>query len=214
MIERFRIWLTVRVLWFYTLLVGLTSRIVWIGREHAQRLRAQKQSAIYTFWHGRQAMLLYCHWSEAIAVLISPSKDGELVSRLASCYKIPSVRGSSRKKPAQGLRGLIREVRAGRCIAITPDGPIGPAEEIKEGVVYLAQTLGIPILPLASSFSRKAVLKSWDRFLFPFPFNKIIVAYDEPFWIKSNDNPEDKTKELKLILDRLTRKTDDLAARV
>ncbi|MBI4063649.1 MAG: lysophospholipid acyltransferase family protein [Elusimicrobia bacterium] len=212
MIDRFKIWLVVRVLWLYTYFVGLTSRVRWIGREFEQDLIRRKIPAIYAFWHGRQAMLLYYHKGKDISILISPSKDGEIVARIAACYGIPSVRGSSRKKPAEGLIRLVRVIKRGGHIAITPDGPLGPAQSVKQGVLYLAQALGVPILPLTSSYARKVVFKSWDRFNFPFPFNRAVVAYGSPIYVKKEEDFGRKTEELKQVLDNLTRQADDLVS--
>jgi len=204
------IWLLARILWLYTFFVGISSRKIFFGREHEQNLYLRRLPFIYTFWHNRQSMLLYFHKNKPVSILISPSRDGEIISRMASCYGMSATRGSSRKSPTNALRGLVGEIRKGRCVAITPDGPLGPAQTVKHGVVYLAQALKIPILPLTESFARKIVLGSWDRFLVPFPFNRIVVGYREPFWVGENDDLAGKAEELKAVLNSLTLKADDM----
>ncbi|MBI4667749.1 MAG: lysophospholipid acyltransferase family protein [Elusimicrobia bacterium] len=205
------LWLAARILWLYTWFVVATSRTKWIGKEHGEIFRKSESPAIYTFWHNRQALLLYYHRGQRINVFISPSRDGELIARIAACFGIPVVRGSSRKKPIEGLLGLFRQIKKGDRIAITPDGPIGPARQVKQGVVYLARALGIHILPLTCSFARKVVLNSWDKFLFPLPFNRIVVGYDKPFLVGKHDDLGKKAEELKVVLDNLTAQADALA---
>ena len=205
------LWLIVRSLWLYLHFVGKTSKIVCIDKEHEEKLRAAGTPAIYVCWHGRQAILIYAHRGRRISPLASPSKDGEIAARLASLFGMTPVRGSSRKKPDAALRSLMEQVRKGYCIGLTPDGPVGPEREVKSGVIYLAQKLGIPILPISASFKRKTILKSWDTFLFPFPFNKVVIAYGEPIRIAEGDDLDQKSKDLKKVLDNLTDKADDLA---
>lgn len=199
-------------LWLYLQLVGKTSKITWQGRGHEEDLLAQGRPYILAFWHNRQAFLLFPYRNRKIAILISPSKDGEIVAKMARLFRVFSIRGSSRKSPVKALRELVRAVKNGFCLAITPDGPLGPAREVKEGVVYLAQSLHIPILPLTVSYARKVVLNSWDSFLVPLPFNRIFLGCGMPIWVEPQDNLADKAHELKKALDAITEKVDALAS--
>ncbi|MBI4368877.1 MAG: lysophospholipid acyltransferase family protein [Elusimicrobia bacterium] len=206
--DRFLINLAARLLWLYTIFVAKTSTVRWLRREPEEKLRAMGQGAIYTFWHNRQAMLLYLHQKKPIAVLISASKDGEMGAQIAENFELSSVRGSSRKRSSEGLRALIRCVRQGYSIAVAPDGPLGPPREVKQGVLYLSQSLGVPILPVTVAYSQKIVFKTWDAFMFPLPFGKIAAGYGEPIWIKKEDNLEAKAIEVKEALDQISADVD------
>ena len=87
-----------------------------------------------------------------------------------------SVRGSSSRRGATAMRELLEKVAAGHDIAITPDGPRGPAGELGPGLVYLAQKAAIPILPCHARFHGAVRLNTWDRFAIPLPFSKLEVT--------------------------------------
>lgn len=78
---------------------------------------------------------------------------------------------------------MMRFARDGRLLGITPDGPRGPAERVKSGVVYLASRTGLPVLPLAAAAGSAHVFDSWDRFRLPYPFARIVMAYGEPLHV-------------------------------
>lgn len=200
-----------RLIWLYMKFLYWTSSFRWVGKQHEDILREGGRPYLIAFWHNRQAYLLEPYRNRKIAILISPSKDGEIIAQTAKCFGVPSVRGSSRKEPAKALRALLKAVRAGFSPAITPDGPIGPAREVKPGAVYLAQALELPILPLAAASSRKIVFNSWDKFIFPLPFSRIVLGCGEPLIVKQGDDLDKKSAELKAALDAITDQTDALA---
>jgi hypothetical protein len=93
------------------------------------------------------------------------------------------LRGSSSSGGDAAFRDLIRVIRAGRSVAITPDGPRGPRERLKPGVLQLARVTGVPIVPLAAAASRAWWFVRWDRFLVPQPFARLHVAYGDPIHV-------------------------------
>lgn len=203
--------LIARLLWLYLHFVGKTSKFIYIGRENRDQFEKNSLPCIYALWHGRQAILIYAHRNTKVSPLISPSRDGEIVARMCAAFGITSVRGSSRKAPTSALLKLLERVRMGYCLGLSPDGPLGPERQVKSGVLYLAQKLNIPIMPLTASFKRKVFLKSWDQFLFPLPFNRVVIIYGEPIRVSSDSDMDTEAKRLKTILDEITLKADDLA---
>ncbi len=111
---------------------------------------------ILAFWHEHLLLMLHSRWRLPMSVMISQSKDGEYIARVFDWYGVESVRGSSTRGGAMALRELIREARAGKNIAFTPDGPRGPRRVLKEGVVVAAQATGLPIIPIAYAAKKKS----------------------------------------------------------
>jgi len=164
-------------------LVGLLAR-TWryrlVHRERAQALYDARQPFIYVIWHNRILPLLYAHRDEAMVLLISRHRDGGYLADLAERLGYRFVRGSTQRGGDVGLLGIVRALKSGSVVAVTPDGPRGPAERVKPGVVAAAQHAGVPIIPGTARVSRAWRLSSWDRFCIPKPFATIDVVYGVP----------------------------------
>jgi len=198
----------------YISLVGWTSRLRWSGLEHLRQAgQKSKRGFIYAFWHQRQVMFTYTHRQVGVNVLVSRSRDGGIIAEVMRLFGIPAVRGSSSRGSMSATRELVSLLEKGDVVGITPDGPKGPAREVKPGVLYLAQQSGCPILPITNASSRRLVLqKAWDRFNVPLPFSRIFVSHGRPVWISPEDDLRAKAAELKAELDRITEEADRLAA--
>lgn len=192
----------------YLSLVGLGSRIRWEGLDHLEAAR-RGGPFIYAFWHQRQALFTYTHRGCGADVLVSRSRDGEIIARTMELSRIGAVRGSSSRGAAVAAKDLLERLERGVSVGLTPDGPRGPAREVKPGVLYLARRSGRPILPITSSASRRLLLqRAWDRFLVPFPLGRIVIHHAPPLWVGSDDDLEAKAAELKASLDRITEEAD------
>ncbi len=133
--------------------------------------------AIYALWHRS---LLACAWqfrNRNIAILISESFDGELIARTVARLGFVPVRGSSSRGGAPGLRNMERSYRAGLVCAFTADGPRGPAMVAKAGVAQLAALVGAEVGVFYVLPERAWVVRSWDRFLIPKPFSRVVVTW-------------------------------------
>lgn len=189
--------------------MGLTSRITTRGEEHRQGLRLQGRHFIYAFWHQRAPFFAYTHSHDNTSVLVSRSQDGEIIAQLLRLSGIGTCRGSSSRGAQAATREMIETISSGQDLAFTPDGPKGPARKVKPGILYLAQKLGLPILPLTCAFSRKFVsAKSWDRFHLPLPFGRIVVRYGAPIMVGPGDDPEASAAALNAALDAITEQAD------
>jgi lysophospholipid acyltransferase (LPLAT)-like uncharacterized protein len=155
--------------------------VTWRVREHNgavyRTALANQQRVIYTLWHGELLPLLWHHRREGIAVLISEHRDGEIIARIAERLGYATVRGSTSRGASRALIGLVRAVESGRNVAVTPDGPRGPAHVFAPGAAIAAQRSGAPIIPVRVGAARVWRLKSWDRFMIPKPFARIDVHY-------------------------------------
>lgn len=193
---------------FYLRFVGATSRTIWVNRSIRDELEAAGQGFIYAFWHGRQVFLVYLHRDDDIHPLVSQSEDGELIALVCGFFGLKTVRGSTSRGGVEALGQLQKEIESGARVGITPDGPRGPLREVQQGVLYLAQKTGRPIIPVAYGARKKWVFKGWDEFIVPRPFNRITMVYGEPCWVRPGDSFEEKGRELQEALNGVTEEAD------
>jgi len=142
--------------------------------------RARGGATIYAFWHAQMLAFLALHRNENVAVLISGHRDGELIARAATRFGFRTIRGSTSRGAAGALRGLVRALEDGWEVAVTPDGPRGPAEQFAAGPLIAAQQSGAPLVLMAAAPHRVWRLPSWDRFMVPQPWTHITAAYSDP----------------------------------
>jgi len=188
-------------------LIWKTARVEFIRPEMARPILHAEEPFIIAFWHSQLLLMPYSlQGRERVTALISQHGDGELIARTIARFGHPSARGSSRKGGAQVLRESVRIVRSGGPIAMTPDGPRGPAHVVKPGVAEIALLTGAPILPCALAARPVIRMRSWDRFEIPPPFSRIILAYGEPMRL-GRDADEAARDELCM---RLATRLDDL----
>ncbi|MGI9088982.1 MAG: lysophospholipid acyltransferase family protein [Chthoniobacterales bacterium] len=143
---------------------------------------------IWAIWHNRvllfpAVMRRFAPHREG-AALISASRDGALLAEFVARFGYSAVRGSSSKKGASAVRQLSEVMARGEDLAITPDGPRGPAYELGSGIVYLAQNTGAAVMPLNLEYSGCWRLTSWDRFVVPKPFTTVRVKYGPPHHVR------------------------------
>jgi hypothetical protein len=184
--------------------LALTWRVRVINGDVVRALNQSRQPFMYVLWHGQLLPLLWTHRNRQVAVMISEHRDGELIARVAKAIGFRLIRGSTSRGAARALLGACRELESGFDIAVTPDGPRGPAGSVAPGALVISQRTGTPMVPVAASASRAWRLRSWDRFMIPKPFARVIVAYGEP--IRSTaGSARDATEEaasLRVAIDR------------
>ncbi len=181
----------------YIRLVWLTSRFEVIGAAAPQRKWAAGEPFILSFWHGRLLMMPYS-WdrSKQIAMLISNHRDGELIANTIGHFGLGTVRGSSAKEGrnakggTEALRIMLKTLKAGDYVGITPDGPRGPRMRASDGIVAVARMSGVPVIPATYATKARIRLGTWDRFLVPLPFTKGVIMWGEPILIGKDKGPE------------------------
>ena len=187
-----------------------TTRVERVHVEHLEHFRQRGMPVIFAFWHGHLLPLVHYHRREGIVVLVSEHSDGEYISRILSRCGFGTVRGSSTRGGMRGLRELVRAGRAGKDLALTPDGPRGPRNEFKPGALAVAQMTGLPIIPLAVSVSSAWKLGSWDEFLVPKPFATVRIGY-----LSARFVPREASRaELEALAARIASDLNEAAARL
>ena len=185
--------------WAIMHLWSKTVRIRVINREIPDSLHGGGKNVIYAFWHGRQFRLFYTHRNSGIVIPASESRDGEIQAGILDRFGFGVVRGSSKRKGAQALLGLVDALRSGKDVALAVDGPRGPIFEVKQGITYLAGKIGVPIVPLSMAAKRAWILERiWDKYLLPWPFTECIVLYGDPVMVKGTSEEELERTRLEL----------------
>jgi hypothetical protein len=207
--------LTRRIAWLVrlgTLLVrvlGSTWRIRVSYDHDVRRLRAARQPIIFMLWHGELLPLLYHHRDEGVVVMISEHADGEIIARIAENLGFATVRGSTSRGAARALLGAAHMITDGHDVAVTPDGPRGPARTIAPGSAIVAQRTGAPVIAACAAAKRAWRLKSWDRFLIPKPFATVRIAYSDETLVVASDAraAADAAQSLHAVMDAAEQRT-------
>ncbi len=158
------------------------------------RLRSEKTPILFTLWHGQMLPLLWHHRDQGVAVLVSEHKDGEVIARILEWMGYALIRGSTSRGAGRALLGIVRTLKEGHDVAVTPDGPRGPIHKFAPGSVVAANRAGTPILPTVAHVDRFWQLSTWDGFMIPKPFARITIAYGTPT-IVSADTPREAAEE-------------------
>ncbi len=193
--------------------IRLTMRIEVVNDAVLKRFIKgdEEDSLIAAFWHSRLLMMPLFIRKKRFTMLISRHRDGELIRQAVRLFPIDAIRGSTTRGGGPALKRLVKALKHGSHVAITPDGPRGPRNVAQEGVIMLASWTGRPILPVAFSASRKKVFNSWDRFVFPYPFARGVFVYGEPIWVGSRGDRagiEEKRRTLESTLNQITDQAD------
>lgn len=171
----------------YIRLVMLTNRKTFHINEDAVTYMRGEKNAIFAFWHGRMMLLPAINPPRKMHVLISEHRDGKLISQVIHHFGQDTVVGSSSKGGSEAVRNIVRLLKKGDNISITPDGPRGPNQVAEAGIVTIARLSGKPVLPVTFSASKNKRLKSWDRFIVAKPFGRIVFCIGAPIMIEQAD---------------------------
>ena len=161
-------------------LLGRTWRFRVVNANAVAQLRSNRTAFIYSLWHGHLLPLLWFHRRQGVLVLISEHRDGELVARAAESLGFGLIRGSTTSGAGRALISIVRSLQAGNEVAITPDGPRGPRHKYAPGALIAAQRSDAFILPVVAVADRAWHLRSWDQFMIPKPFARVVIAYGKP----------------------------------
>lgn len=180
--------------WARTLRFTVDDRAQVIGVPPNERY-------IGALWHNRLLLLPFVIKKflpeRRGGALISASRDGALLADLVERFDFEVVRGSSSRKGASAIRQLAEIIAGGRDVVITPDGPRGPAYELGQGIVFLAQQSGAAVVPINLEYSSCWRVKSWDRFILPKPFSKVRVTFGLPHHVAptASDSEFEKARQ-------------------
>ncbi len=172
-----------------------TLRVTITNSEALKQLSKENKNYIVAFWHGTMLLSWYLNRNKNVAALTSKSKDGDLLARLLKSWNYQVIRGSSSSGGEIALGIMIDYAKNKNSIAITPDGPRGPAKKLKAGAVVTAKKSGLPLVLLGVGYQKKRVLKNWDSFQVPSFFSRANVIYSEPIYV-DKDLDYNETSEI------------------
>lgn len=148
-----------------------------------------KGPVIVPFWHYSIFYMLHHLRRYPGVALVSASRDGEFVARIAQRLDFATVRGSSHRQGVGALKGLLRAMREGRNVGLVADGSQGPARRAQAGAIFLASKTGASVVPMAWAADRCKIFRSWDRTVLPLPFCRIVMRCGRPMQVpKDLDN--------------------------
>lgn len=194
-------WLSLLGTWAIRML-GMTWRVRMIDAGPIDRLRHDGQPVALLLWHGQLLPLLYVMRFQSIASLISTHKDGELIAQVARRLGCKLIRGSSSRGADRALLGLVRALRDGFTVAVTPDGPRGPYRSFAPGALVAAHRAQAPVVAFGVHASRAWYLGSWDRFMIPKPFARLTIVFDTPVMVPG-ESSRDAAGAVTMFTDRM-----------
>ena len=175
-----------------------------IGEEHILPLINNATVSVPCYWH--QNIILCSTYMREVArrgyklcVLVSGSVDGEVPAKIARSWGAKVIRGSANQSGALALRDQHQMVKKGYSIVTLVDGPSGPKLEVKTGAILMARIANVPIIPIACAADRAWHMDTWDGFIIPKPFARVVVAIGEPYRIRPDD-PLDNMETNRLIV--------------
>jgi Kdo2-lipid IVA 3' secondary acyltransferase len=207
--SRFFKWLGVKFLLSYLWILRKTCRIRVLASNYALSSEFRAKPKIYLTWHGRFAGLLTMHDFENFQTIASAHNDGDFIARILKQLGHQLIRGSSRKGRLDVIREILKLPKEDIRLFITPDGPKGPAFQVKGSVLNIAKKLDASVVIVMSSCRWGIKLKTWDRFLIPLPFTKVYISMSDPI----NINDETSLQSLSTLMNGYMDSLDKVATR-
>ena len=192
-----------------------TVRLRYIDERTRRFFLDAPPNYIYALWHGTILVPMWANRNNGAGVLVSHSRDGEYIARIAEGFGYEAVRGSSSRGGHTALRRMVEKAREGKHLMITPDGPRGPLHHFQIGAVYLARMTGLPLVPIGIALTRHWTVRAggWDRFLVPKPCALGVLKAAEAVSVPRRAS-EEHMEGLRKLLERALRKETDQAQRV
>lgn len=191
---------------FLLKLIWSSCKVVRIdGEDKLEPLISSNTPFIPVYWHqhhvyGAYLMRKLQKQGANIGFLISPSSDGDLAARIPQSWGMTAIRGSSTNTGAKALRDLYLVMMKEKVSPVnTSDGPVGPIHVFKPGAVMLAQLTQKSLVPISYAASRYWQTKTWDKFVIPKPFSKIVICIGEPVQINKTLSKDELSENCELM---------------
>lgn len=197
-------------LYYFMRCMRLTMRI----KVHKHPSIDAQKGYLFAFWHGKQllpSIVLQQYHHTVLCTVVSPSRDGSLLTTYLNKFGYEVIRGSSRSNNVAALISMKKKLLAGASVGTGVDGPIGPIHIVKPGIPYLAQKYNVPVIPMGSAFSSYWVFqKAWDKFQFPKPFSKAVLVLGEPYMVPQDMDMAQACADLRARLHQVEQQALDL----
>ncbi len=179
------------------------------GDNNYKKLINSNQSVIISIWHGRVLTFVKHLSKKQYYAVAGTHNDAEIISRICLDIGWKVIRGSSSDKGKEAFEGIVNALNTpGSLVAMTPDGPKGPAKIPKAGVVKAAQITGAAIIPAAAHSTKHWGFTNWDTFYVPKPFGRIEIIYGDPIYFNKDQSFDDCLSIIKESMDKLEQIVD------
>lgn len=201
------------LLYLFSVIVLKTCRFTFHGLDQLEKLRENDTPVIITSWHGMTMMvaafLRKTMDITSFSVIMPDDERGDVLAVFAQHLEVDPIKvnlsGDTTLSLGRKLVGLVRKISGGNNFLIHPDGPAGPAYQVKPGLTFIAQKTGVPILPLGCYCRNAYHVHRWDRYTLPLPFSKVHIQLGEPIIIPEDlKDLDEKNRELEDVLNGLT----------
>jgi lysophospholipid acyltransferase (LPLAT)-like uncharacterized protein len=163
--------------------IGSTCRFRVHGFEHVQELIKSGKGFILAVWHGRTMLPVYFCRGMGIWAITSLSNDGEMLTRVLRGLGYRTIRGSTGRGAVKAALAGVKKLEGGEILAITPDGPRGPANQVQEGITFLAHQANCAIVPIGVGIRPRKLMPTWDSYALPLPFAKCCIVFGSPIYL-------------------------------
>ena len=196
-----------KILYLVILLSYRLNRVVVVGENNIQDL----DSFILVSWHGKVLGLMEHMRHKGYFALVSQSRDGDLITRIAKNFGYNFFRGSSNKGGKEAIKNIdyFFKKNSNAKIIITPDGPTGPEHKVKPGALILSQNSNRPIVPMIVDVKNSWKFKNWHTFYLSKPFSKMRVVFGEPLYFNKDESIETGTQKIEDALNKVDRIASD-----
>jgi lysophospholipid acyltransferase (LPLAT)-like uncharacterized protein len=137
---------------------------------------------IEAFLHGHMVPYTFIYRDEDQAVIVSDHRDGQIIANIAERMGAKLARGSSTRGGVRAYLMMLKTYRDTGWV-VTPDGPRGPIGSVQEGIIKLASDAGRAIRPHGIAVASAKRLKSWDEFIIPYPFTRVVEFVGDPIHV-------------------------------
>ena len=181
-----------------------TTRITIDGEEVIRDYVEKGGRVIFASWHQRFYGGFYVPRILRMTpcIMISASRDGDFVSAVVSRIGWVPIRGSSSRRGKEALQGMVEGVKTYRVGGHIVDGPQGPPRVIKAGLITLAQQAGAAIFPTYVSYENPHVFGSWDRFMIPKPFSRVLLRIGPPVYVPREPLSDEQFEKIRLDIEQ------------
>lgn len=163
-----------------------TIRWERLGMESYEADIARGVPRLLCFWHEQLVMMAYMRdWSDhGGGAVVSRHADAQILADHMRGLGIEIIEVGTSDVNVGAIRASVRHLRASKTLAITVDGPLGPAREPKAGALVIASLARLPVSPCAYAVSRSIRLRTWDRLIVPLPWCRGVYSVGQGFMPK------------------------------
>lgn len=191
--------------WF----IWITSKVKINIDPESKAILSSNKPVIAALWHNRILLMpKFMKRFRPLAAVISAHRDGEFLAKFLMRYNQTGIRGSSRRGGFSAIKQVMQHLKDNGLVVITPDGPLGPCYNINGNITNIAIKSNSVIIPISYSVKKAKVLKTWDKFIIPHPFNYIVIDVMKPINLSKSSEAE-QNKQLQDIMLKQIQKLDE-----